>query len=85
MFVDRENKVDIKDGEQVEIEVPEGERMVQVKIDWITSDPCFVHADASARVELECGSPLKESQKFNVWQLMKALAGKADYLYVRKK
>lgn len=85
MFVDREHVVDIKNGEQVEIEVSEGERIVQVKIDWITSDPCFVYADPSERVELECGSPLKESQTFNVWQLTKALTGKANYLYVRKK
>ena len=54
LLVDGEEKGSLNAGESVTAEVPAGSHQVQMKIDWATSLPIDVIADAGQEVRLSC-------------------------------
>lgn len=71
----------IKRGETVELDVESGEHIIQLKIDWLESNPVAFEID-DGTVNFECGS------NFSGFRILKAavylLFPRGDYLWLRR-
>lgn len=80
IFVDDEEKGEIRRGETTDFFVPEGAHTIQLIVDWCSSPEIEFSASPEETVEFECGNNTKGF--FTMYYIMFA---PNDYLWLRRK
>lgn len=82
MEIDGAEMGNIKDGGRLRIDLQPGEHVIQVKIDWCTSQPLRFTLAEGEKLKFRCGSPIRG------WKLLLALfsvLGSPDhYLFIEQ-
>jgi hypothetical protein len=74
---------EVKNGQQIEVDAPQGKHELVLKIDWCRSNSVEFESDGSSDVEFECGSNLRGLKIF--LSIVYATFLRSKYIWLTKK